>query len=652
MLAFSLKKNLVFSWCGNTYRIDRLQPKELLIEKMDSAQMSLISKDRLLAEYSSGNITVAANNLVAVDNIPCFSRPLSELPEITIKRVSLRQRYVEAVFAHGESPLSTKVHAKIIKVVSVEIGDSKPPSPITLYRWCRRYLSQRDTRALIPRCDRRGRRCSLSEQVIELLADATQEAFAASPQAMGTNIYARLVTKLHNINRREPNASLKVPSLATVYRYLSRLDAYDKVCLREGKRIANARFRLAIGGTETSKILERIEIDHTPLDLFLVDDKTFIPFGRPTLTVAIDHYSRMPVGYYLSYSDPSVPAVIGTLRHAILPKKAANQVIKSLQAEHRWPCYGLFDALVMDNGLEFHGSSLDGIAFDLGFRLQFCPKKEPRFKGVIERYLKTINYFFASQLPGTTYSKLHLRQDYDPTKHSLLTFNEFVQILEKWFLDVYAQTIHRGIGTSPWVKWHQGCEQRLIELPTSLDALSQRIGVTTSRSLRQGGINIEGIRYNSNALGPILTAYGPGIKVRVTYDPDDLGKIHVWGPGHDEPVVVTAINQSYAAGLTRTQHRFIQAHLRKQNVDPKQIENLLAAKDGLARTIQELLGSRKQRDRKRAAAVRGVSSKHQAVTPEPLVLLKDKPRSERRKMIAPFVPTAPIAPLKSFHLKK
>jgi putative transposase len=75
-------------------------------------------------------------------------------------------------------------------------------------------------------------------------------------------------------------------------------------------------------------------MDHTPLDLFLIDDRTWLPLGRPTLTVALDCYSRMILGYYLSYGGTSAAAVLATLRHAILPKESAAPAIPSLSVNN------------------------------------------------------------------------------------------------------------------------------------------------------------------------------------------------------------------------------------------------------------------------------------------------------------------------------
>lgn len=67
--------------------------------------------------------------------------------------------------------------------------------------------------------------------------------------------------------------------------------------------------------------LDVIQIDHTPVDIILVDDKTRQPIGRPWLTIAIDIYSRMICGYYLSLDAPSEISVAMCVSHCVLPKE-------------------------------------------------------------------------------------------------------------------------------------------------------------------------------------------------------------------------------------------------------------------------------------------------------------------------------------------
>ena len=66
--------------------------------------------------------------------------------------------------------------------------------------------------------------------------------------------------------------------------------------------------------------LERVELDHFLCDVHLVCGKTGAALGRPWLTLAVDHYSGMVVGYHLTFAPPSAASVLAALRHAIVPK--------------------------------------------------------------------------------------------------------------------------------------------------------------------------------------------------------------------------------------------------------------------------------------------------------------------------------------------
>ena len=612
MAGFGLRKDMVFDWDGTEFRIDRLQANgEILLERVKDGKLSIVPREALLAEYGQGNVSTKKNEpSVTPVAAPIFSRPLDELSAQVRSDVARRRHYLESILAHGKPVFTHAYLEPLIQQAAEGIEDAKPPSVISVYRWYRSYRQSEDTRALIPRIDRRGsRRPAQSDRLLELAAEAVEEAFRASPQASGPNILSRLIAKVENENRKVLHGEqLKAPSLSTLYRLLKRTDAYDRVRLREGKSAADKRFRLVKGRVRTGHILERVEMDHTPLDLFLIDEKTGLPLGRPTLTVLIDHHSRMLFGYYLSFGDPSAAAVMGALRHAILPKGAPAEAIPGLKIENPWPCYGRPDVLVLDNGLEFHGYDLESVAFDLDIRLQYCPKHQPQFKGAVERYLKTINYFFCHQLPGTSFSRLHERGDYDPQKNALLTLGEFKHLFEKWVVDVYAQTMHRGIGTTPWAKWHEGLKYREPELPEGLHALQQRIGLVAERTLRRDGVLLHGIRYNGDALGPILRAYGSGVQVRVLYDPEDLGEIQVWGPDAAEPVAVLALDQDYANGLTARQNELIRGLLRDQGGAVENKSALQRARNDLVQAVEDLMASRKQRHRRRAAAIKGMSS--------------------------------------------
>lgn len=612
MHTFGLHKDTVFNWHGKTHKVERITPDDkMLLECMETGEFSIKSRQQLLNDYKAGKIEATINGVRSSALMKqIYSRPLSELPEKTLTQVKRKKHYLTSIYENGTPIFTIKYLDPLILSAASAINDKTPPHPSTVYRWHKKFCAVQDTRSLIPRTDRRGGRIlRIKEIIISMLIETADRLFRQSPETTLKTIHSVLKGKIQEENRRLlPEEALKTPSLRTLYRYFAKIEEFEKVSMKVGKQVAEKLFRLVKNKVVTTHILERIEIDHTPLDLFLIDEHTHLPLGRPTVTIIIDHYSRMILGYYISYQNPSTAAVMGALRHAILPKIPIDQAIPNLKVEHEWACYGVPELMVLDNGLEFHSDALESVAFDLGIRMEFCPKHEPRFKGTVERFLKTLNYSFASQIPGASLARWHLRGDYDPQKHAILTLGEFTHLFEKWVLDIYAQTKHRGINTTPWAKWHEGLTSYELKLPMSVQDLQKRIGQVKTRSLSREGILVNGIHYINDKLGQVLRAHGKGVKVRVMYDPQDLGEIQVWAPDSEEPITVEALSQAYARGLTEQQNHEIQKYLREQGSSAVNEQQLTQARYDLSKTIEDLLGSRHLKSRKKGGRLSGISS--------------------------------------------
>src|SRR4051812_27817992 len=80
------------------------------------------------------------------------------------------------------------------------------------------------------------------------------------------------------------------------------------------------------------------------------------------------------------------------------------------------------------------------------------------------------------------------------------------------------------------------------------------------------------------------------------------------GPASDESVTVPALNQQYARGLTSHQNELIQKDLRAKGLSGHHPHALEESRQQLVQAITNLLGSRKQKDRRRAAKIQGTSS--------------------------------------------
>jgi putative transposase len=91
-------------------------------------------------------------------------------------------------------------------------------------------------------------------------------------------------------------AGLEVPSRGTVLRRVAQLDPLKATQGRQGRDAARAKRSSGGVPPEISQLLQQVQMDHTPVDVIVVDERHRLPLGRPYMTVAIDVASRCIVG--------------------------------------------------------------------------------------------------------------------------------------------------------------------------------------------------------------------------------------------------------------------------------------------------------------------------------------------------------------------
>ncbi|MEQ1559258.1 MAG: hypothetical protein ABL933_10045 [Methyloglobulus sp.] len=352
MAGFTLKKHMVFDWDGREYRLLELNESgQVLLENTKDGLLEIDTREHLLAEYKAGKVsTNTPGNQLSHAEVPIYSRPLDELSERDKLEIQRRKHYLDRIFIDGKPFFTAQYLNPLIAKAAAEIGDNPPPGYITVYRWYRKFRDSKNIMGLKSGICRRGsRKRKQTELALKSTADGIAETLKQSPLANGNDIYTVVRGKIGEENRKRlPQDQIKPFTKRTLYRMLKTADIYELTVLKEGKAAADRRFRVVMQGVKTKYVLERVEIDHTPLDLFLVDDKTGLPLGRPTLTVVLDHYSRMLLGYYLTFDSPSAAAVMGALRHAILPKTPVDGVLPNLKMNNPWPCFGIPEVTVVD----------------------------------------------------------------------------------------------------------------------------------------------------------------------------------------------------------------------------------------------------------------------------------------------------------------
>jgi putative transposase len=510
-----------------------------------------------------------------------------------------RLAYTKEMFSEKKTGFSNEELAEIIVRVSDEVNDPHPPSPRTLRRWGKIYInSGDDIRCLVSSNKSKGnynRKFSddpfANEQILSVIRQGIDEVYLTTQQNSIQAVVDLVEYRINKINEhRAKTNKLPVPSYAAIYQIIIQLDEYEVDKARKGERYANQKHKTLNKAPEPTRPLERVECDDTKTDLLVIDHETSLALGRPWLMILVDVFTRMILGYYLSFYPPSHVTVMMAMKHAIRPKSYVKE--KYPDIVNSWDTYGLFDVLVIDNAKHWYGNGLEDAFYQTGTDMQFAPIRIPWFKGSIERLLQTIHSSLIHKQPGTTFSNIFDKGDYDPEKHAVIWLDLLDEILHKWIIDVYSQSIHSGINDIPAIRWKNSIVKHPPALPPAHTDLDIIFGKVTYRTISGTVIHFKNLEYSDSILTTIKTNSENDGEVKIKYDPTDLGVIYVYDAFWNRFVPVPAVDQEYAKELTEWQHEVICKFIRRTNQARIDRKALVEAKEYIRQRIAEELGRR------------------------------------------------------------
>lgn len=435
-----------------------------------------------------------------------------------------------------------------IKKSAVALEISEP----TLYRQLQKYKeSNGDPTSLLrkKRVDK-GR----FEPEVEKIIQSCITQYLSTDKLKVSDVFRNLEIQIYQYNKLN-GTSLVTPHINTLRYRISQLTAAEIGSTRLGKN-GKESYRPIIGKfPEVIKPLEIVQIDHTPLDVMIVDDVNRLAIGRPTITLAIDVFSRMVTGFYISLEKPNTLLTGCCITHSVLDKK---KWLADHKIDAQWPVYGLIDTIHTDNGKEFHAKALKRACEKYHINLTKRPVGTPRYGGHIERLFKTFNDAGIHTLPGTTKSNIVDKGEYDCEKKAVLTLFE----LETWFtelvVNVYHHTIHSELGITPFEKYKEGILGNDTTLGRGLppkieNELQLKIDFLPheERSVQKYGIQLFGILYYHDLLRkwirqPDKTRKNSK-KFIVKYDPRDLSSVFFYDPDMNAYITVPYRNSSRPA---------------------------------------------------------------------------------------------------------
>ncbi len=387
-----------------------------------------------------------------------------------------------------------------------------------IYRLVQRFRSHPVTASLLPLMPGNVKGARRLAPAVEAKLDAAVETIYLKPERP-------TVKRLYGQVRHDCLAAgLKPPSMKAVRARVSARSLRELTKAREGAAPAGDRFRQVMGALRTERVLQIAQIDHTKVDVMLVDDITRACIGRPWLTLVLDVHTRMVLGLYLSLDPPNATSAALAVTHAVLPKA---EWLADRGITLAWPTHGLPEIIHVDNGREFHSRAFERGCEQYGIRLTFRPPATPRYGGHIERLMGTL-MGRVHALPGSTSASVAARGAYDAEAQALLSFREFERILTLEVLGPYHNDVHSVLGRTPASAWAESLSGAELRDPADSAALLHNFLPFEERVVRRDGVRLFNIHYQDGALAHLVDR-GP-VKARVRYDPRDLSAVFVETP--------------------------------------------------------------------------------------------------------------------------
>lgn len=362
---------------------------------------------------------------------------------------------------------------------------------------------------LLPHIHLRGNRTRrLQETALEIVHQVIETRYLTAEAGSIKNAWgiARLQCKA---------AGLPPPSEATFSLEIKRLfNKVDLVRAREGDKAAyhieEWVWRLDVStARHGQRPFELGHIDHTVIDLQLIDERFERKTRKCWVTALIDAYSRLVLAIYVTFDEPSYRSNMAVIRECV-------------RRHGRIP-----DTLVVDWGSDFRSDYFEQLLAFLSTHKKHRPKGSPRHGSLIEHLFKRMNQDFIHELRGNNKALRNPRSlsaSHNPQNRAVWTIEIFTQRFEEYLYKIYAKQIHETLGVCPQHTFDIGMRDfgkrthcrlafdeafRMLCLPSTKDGFAK---------VQPGGrVKINGIHYHA----PILNS--PGLtKVEIRYDPFNM----------------------------------------------------------------------------------------------------------------------------------
>lgn len=420
-----------FYWDGNPYLIINAGLNEMTVSRITengekNSPFSISRKDFIdLVEQSKINGTSLEENGISSEAMTIMDNASPK----QLQKANERFKVIEPIVVDG------------LKLGAGEV------SPRVVRDWVRKYRLAEEKYGtgfvgLIDNNPGKGNYGSkLLPQVIALMENVISKEYEIDKNPKPRIVYGSLLIELETNNL--PDVSYK-----TFKQKIAERRGPEQTEKMQGPRAAEQvrptyhylEFETPRHGSYPFAILH---IDHTQLDVVLLDSQTGKALGKPWLSIAICTYTRRIVAFTLTYDPPSKRTCMILLREIV-------------RRNHRLPKW-----IVVDNGAEFGSVYFETTTAFYNCHVMKRPPGKPKFGSVCERIFGTTNTQLIHNLAGNTQIMKRVRimtKSHNPQKLATWTLFELYLALEEYFFEVYDIIEHPALrGQTPREAFVQGC---------------------------------------------------------------------------------------------------------------------------------------------------------------------------------------------------
>lgn len=378
----------------------------------------------------------------------------------------------------------------------------------------------------------------IDEKYIPLLKNAIENEYLTTKKISVTALFESIKIQCVKLD-------IDTVPYSTVNSIIKRIRKDIIARMRDGKKAGEFYDPVDRGFADEDALfpLHIVQIDHTELDMDVIDDETGLVSGRPWITLGIDVYSRAIWCMYVSFEPPSANRVRKALEHGIFFKKSKEKY----KTNNEWDIFGRPDTIYLDNGPDFKSIEVKRMINEtLKSNVKYRPVKTPNYGAIIERLFGTINSKLIHRLDGTRKSNVTDLGDYKPEEEAKLTLNDIIEILTIYIVDIYHFSKHKSLplyANNPMARYIEGIEKAgYPEFIYSQDEEIYKIELmsTIERPYTRDGLRLNNIIYQSEEF--IKFIGGKHTKYKVKYDLDDISYVYIVNPDNKEYIKMFASN--------------------------------------------------------------------------------------------------------------